>query len=186
MTGEFQLRAPKAEDTQKLASLGRDTFIETFGPLYRKEDLDHFLKKSYSDTVIATDLADPRLTHRVIEFQNELVAFIKVGPVHVPAKSPSPEAAEIWQIYVRQSFLGRGLGGCLMNWAMNYFESIEASEIYVSVFSENPKAIRFYEKYGFKKIDEYDFWVGAQIDLEWIMCKSLFSVECPRSLHSLD
>ncbi|MDB4811229.1 hypothetical protein OAH17_03910, partial [Akkermansiaceae bacterium] len=66
MTGEFQLRAPKAEDTQKLASLGRDTFIETFGPLYRKEDLDHFLEKSYSDTVIAADLADPRLAHRVI------------------------------------------------------------------------------------------------------------------------
>lgn len=171
MTGEFQLRAPKAEDTPKLASLGRETFIETFGLLYRKEDLDHFLEKSYSDTVISAELADPRLTHQVIEFQTELIAFIKVGPVHVPAKSPSPDAAEIWQIYVRQSFLGKGLGNRLMNWALSHFKLIKASEIYVSVFSENPKAIRFYEKYGFKKIDEYDFSVGDQIDLEWIMCK---------------
>ena len=62
MTGEFQLRAPKAEDTPKLASLGRDTFIETFGPLYRKEDLDHFLEESYSDTVISAELSDPKLT----------------------------------------------------------------------------------------------------------------------------
>lgn len=172
MTGEFQLRAPKAEEASKLASLGRDTFIETFGPLYRKEDLDHFLEGAYSDTVIAEELADPKLAHRIIEFKNEFIAFIKVGPVHVPAKSPSPDAAEIWQLYVRQSFLGEGLGGCLMNWAMNYFKSIEASEIYLSVFSENPKAVHFYEKYGFKKIDEYDFRVGNQIDLEWIMCKS--------------
>ncbi|HCN81503.1 MAG TPA: GNAT family N-acetyltransferase, partial [Verrucomicrobiales bacterium] len=118
MTGEFQLRAPKAEEASKLASLGRDTFIETFGPLYRKEDLDHFLEGAYSDTVIAEELADPKLAHRIIEFKNELIAFIKVGPVHVPAKSPSPDAAEIWQLYVRQSFLGEGIGSCLMNWAM--------------------------------------------------------------------
>ncbi|MDG2400979.1 MAG: GNAT family N-acetyltransferase [Akkermansiaceae bacterium] len=172
MTGEFQLRAPKAEDTPKLASLGRDTFIETFGPLYRKEDLDHFLEESYSDTVISAELSDPKLTHRVIEFKNELIAFIKVGPVHVPTKCPSPDAAEIWQIYVRQAFLGKGFGNHLMNWALSHFQLIKASEIYVSVFSENSKAIRFYEKYGFKKIDEYDFLVGDQIDLEWIMCKS--------------
>ena len=172
MTGEFQLRAPKAEDTPKLASLGRDTFIETFGPLYRKEDLDHFLEESYSDTVISAELSDPKLTHRVIEFKNELIAFIKVGPVHVPTKYPSPDAAEIWQIYVRQAFLGKGFGNHLMNWALSHFQLIKASEIYVSVFSENSKAIRFYEKYGFKKIDEYDFLVGDQIDLEWIMCKS--------------
>lgn len=177
MTGEFQLRAPRAEDTQRLASLGRDTFIETFGSLYRKEDIDHFLEKSYSNRVILGELANPKLTYRVIEFKNELIAFIKVGPVHVPARSPSPDAAEIWQIYVRQSFLGKGLGKRLMNWALSHFELIKASEIYVSVFSENPKAIRFYEKYGFKKIDEYDFSVGDQIDLEWIMCKSPIFVE---------
>jgi hypothetical protein len=88
MTGEFQLRAPKAEEASKLASLGRDTFIETFGPLYRKEDLDHFLEGAYSDTVIAKELADPKLAHRIIEFKDEFIAFIKVGPVHVPRQIP--------------------------------------------------------------------------------------------------
>lgn len=169
---DFKIRPPTKEDTSDLATLGRDTFVETFGPLYRKEDLDHFLREVYSDEIIAEELADPKLTHRVIEENGKLVAFIKVGPVHVPAKSLSPDAAEIWQIYVRQSHLGQGLGDQLMVWAMDHFETIKASEIYVSVFSENPRAIRFYQKYGFQKIDEYDFPVGDQIDLEWIMCKS--------------
>lgn len=165
------LRAPTLEDLQSLAQLGRDTFIETFGPLYREEDLNHFLTEVYSDAVIAEELADQKLTHRVIEFKGELIAFIKVGPVHVPVETPPPDSAEIWQIYVRQSFLGKGLGDQLMAWAMVYFESIKAEKIYVSVFSENPRAIRFYEKYGFRKVDEYGFPVGDQIDLEWIMKK---------------
>lgn len=172
MHGDFQLRAPEVADTVKLASLGRVTFIETFAPLYEKEDLDHFLGEVYSDGAVAKELADPKLTHRVIEFETELVGFIKVGPVHVPAKSPLLNAAEIWQIYVRQSFLGKGLGDLLMEWAIDHFASLNTPEIYVSVFSENPRAIRFYEKYGFKKIAEYGFPVGDQIDLEWIMKKN--------------
>ena len=155
-----------------MASLGRDTFVETFGTLYKKKDLNHFLLEVYSAEVIAEELADPKLTHRVIEANGQLIGFIKVGPVHVPIKSPSPNAAEIWQIYVRQSHLGQGIGDQLMGWAMDHFETIQASEIYVSVFSENPRAIRFYQKYGFHKIDEYGFPVGDQIDLEWIMKKS--------------
>lgn len=59
-----------------------------------------------------------------------------------------------------------------MEWAMNYFRSINTDEIYVSVFSENPRAIRFYQKYGFEKIGEYGFPVGDQVDLEWIMRKT--------------
>ena len=169
MLGEFILRAPSIEDLSALASLGRETFIETFGTLYSPKDLQSFLTQVYSEEVVAEELADSTLTHRVIEYQGTLIAFIKLGPVHVPAKSPAPDAAEVWQIYVRQSFLGKGLGDRLMNWAMDHFSSIKASEIYVSVFSENPRAIRFYEKYGFQKIDEYGFPVGDQIDLEWIM-----------------
>lgn len=172
MNGEFQLRNPEIEDTAHLAELGRSTFIETFGTLYRQEDLNHFLKEVYSDAVVAQELADPKLTHRVIESDGELVAFIKVGPVHVPAESPSPDAGEIWQVYVRKSFLGKGLGDRLMEWAMNYFRSINTDEIYVSVFSENPRAIRFYQKYGFEKISEYGFPVGDQVDFEWIMRKT--------------
>ena len=87
-------------------------------------------------------------------------------------KSQLINAAEIWQIDVSQSFLGKGLGDLLMEWAIDHFASINTPEIYVSVFSGNPRAIRFCEKYGFKKIDEYGFPVGDQIDLEWIMKKN--------------
>lgn len=167
----MQLRAPTPDDLPKLARLGRDTFIETFGTLYTPEDLNHFLQKVYAENVIAEELADPKLTHQVIEHHDDLVAFIKIGPVHVPATNPAPDAMEIWQIYVRRKFISRGLGKRLMTWADEEFQKRNAGDIYVSVFSENVRAIFFYQGHGFQKIGEYGFPVGMQIDLEWIMLR---------------
>ena len=165
-------RPPTPGDLPKLAALGRDTFIETFGTLYSKEDLQSFLTKAYSEEVIAEELADPKLSHQVIEHQDQLIAFIKIGPVHVPAKNPAPNAMEIWQIYVRREFISHGLGKSLMDWAFTQFEAARAGEIYVSVFCENHRAIRFYQNYGFQKCGEYRFPVGDHLDLEWIMKKN--------------
>lgn len=169
------LKSPTLQDASKLASLGRHTFIETFGSLYKPEDLEAFLTKVYSDETIAEELADPHLIHQVVTHQDDFIAFIKIGPVHVPVKNPLPGAMEIWQLYVRREFLGQGLGDLLMDWAFAQFKAHHASELYVSVFSENERAIRFYQKYGFEKMGEYGFPVGDQIDLEWIMKKNCSS-----------
>ena len=165
----MHLRAPTPDDLPRLARLGRDTFIETFGTLYKPEDLNHFLENVYSEEAVAQELADPKLTHRVIDNGEDLVAFLKIGPVHVPVDNPAPDAMEIWQVYVRQEFIGHGLGKRLMAWADDEFQKRKAGEIYVSVFSENERAIRFYQRHGFEKVGEYGFPVGEQIDLEWIM-----------------
>jgi len=165
----FQPRPATPDDLSKLARLGRETFIETFGPLYTPKDLNTFLEDVYSEKTVAQELADPNLTHQVIDNGEDLIAFIKIGPVHVPVENPAPDAMEIWQIYVRQEFLGHGLGKHLMTWADEEFKRRNAGEIYVSVFSENDRAILFYQHHGFEKCGEYGFPVGDQIDLEWIM-----------------
>lgn len=165
----FHLRSPTESDIPRLAALGRDTFVETFGPLYSEKDLQFFLTDVYSDLAVARELADPTLTHQVIEHQGDLIGFAKIGPVHVPIENPSPGAMEIGQVYLRQQFLGQGLGETLLTWALDQLTATGASEIYLSVFSENKRAIRFYQKHGFQKCGEYGFPVGDQIDLEWIM-----------------
>jgi ribosomal protein S18 acetylase RimI-like enzyme len=165
----LHLRTPIESDIPRLAKLGRDTFIETFGPLYSEKDLQSFLTEVYSDATVAQELADPTLTHQVIEHQDDLIGFAKIGPVHLPIENPAPGAMEIWQIYLRQEFLGQGLGELLLTWALDQLTVAGASEIYLSVFSENDRAIRFYQKHHFQKCGEYGFPVGDQIDQEWIM-----------------
>lgn len=169
MTPEFQLRPPSSKDTFQLADLGRETFVETFAHLYHPDDLRTFLKKNYDEEVIATELADPFIEHWVIEYQERLIAFIKTGPLQLPVASPLPNAIEIRQLYVRKEFAAQGLGKRLMTWAFEQFSAKKISNLYLSVFSENERAIRFYQNHGFRKCGEYDYPVGNQLDLEFIM-----------------
>ncbi|MDA7882111.1 GNAT family N-acetyltransferase [Akkermansiaceae bacterium] len=171
MPAPFQLRTPSLDDLIALAELGKTTFIETFGHLYQPEDLQAFLTKVYSEEAIAKELNNPDLHFQVLAHEEDFIGFAKIGPVHVPVENFAPGAMELWQLYVRQEFIGQGLGRKLMAWAEEQFKAHRASEIYVSVFSENERAIQFYESHGFRKVGDYGFPVGEQIDLEWIMLK---------------
>ena len=44
-----------------------------------------------------------------------------------------------------------------------------AGEIYLSVFVDNHRARRFYERYGFEPVGRYDFMVGTHADEDIIM-----------------
>ena len=46
-------------------------------------------------------------------------------------------------------------------------------ELYLTVYTENWRARRFYEKYGFVEIGPYKFMVGEQADEDIIMRASL-------------
>lgn len=172
MRGTLSYRSPSPADTEKLANLGRDTFIETFGHLYRPRDLQTFLASKYTPEIIAREIADPALRHQAVESQGDLVAFIKIGPLGLPVPAPLSPAGEIKQLYVRQSFAGQGLGKQLMSWAFAQMKAAGIAHLYLSVFSENVRAINFYRRCGFRKCGEYHYPVGEQLDLEWIMHRS--------------
>jgi len=169
MSEQLRFRTPTSEDARDLAAIGRETFVETFGDLYSPADLQSFLDQVHSPNVVAAEIANPDLMYQVVEDRNELIAYIKIGPVHVPVKHPLPGAMEIWQLYVRAAYIGSGIGSRLMEWANQQFTANSASEVYVSVFSENERAIRFYQRNGFEKIGEYGFLVGQHVDREWMM-----------------
>ena len=74
-------RAARVEDASALAALARETFVETFGHLYRPEDLDAFLDEHKTDAAWAKALADPQSRTRVAEDGGVLVGYCKVGLV---------------------------------------------------------------------------------------------------------
>ena len=53
----FAIRRATPDDIPALAELGATTFVETFGHLYRPEDLQSFLEESHSEAAYARVLA---------------------------------------------------------------------------------------------------------------------------------
>ena len=161
----FRDATPK--DAALLAGLGRQSFVETFGHLYRPEDLEAFLL-SHSEENWAADLADPDLSVRLVEADGLAIAYAKIGPVSLPVQPQAP-AAELRQFYMLAPWQGRGVAAELMAWVLDRARALDAEELYLSVYVDNHRARRFYDRYGFTFVAPYAFMVGEQADEDLIM-----------------
>jgi len=156
-------------DGAELAAMAKRSFTDTFGTLYRPEDLAAFLEQTFGETGLPAQLSDPAFTVRVaVNEAGEIVGFAKIGPVAFPGDWSST-AIELHQLYVRGDQHGAGVGPALMDWAIDVARADGRTEMILSVYVDNHRAHRFYQRYGFVEIGRYVFMVGEQPDDDRIM-----------------
>lgn len=170
MPTTFTIRRATHSDVVALADLSRATFVETFGHLYKPEDLAAFLQKSHTVASCEHLLKDPRVAIWVAEDSSHaLVGYLTAGPCKLPVSQREALAGEIRQLYLRASVQRDGLGTRLLVTGLEWLAAQGHLPLYVGVWSGNFGAQRLYARYGFEKIGEYDFPVGKHLDREFIL-----------------
>jgi diamine N-acetyltransferase len=159
------------EDADAIDRVFRTSFCDTFAHLYRPEDLEAFLSKFTLDAW-AAELGDERYQFQIAQVDGEVVGFVKLGPPELPVQRNGP-AIELRQLYILQEWRGLGAARALMDWALAEAKARGGEELYLTVYTENWRARRFYEKYGFVEVGPYRFMVGEQADEDIIMRASL-------------
>ena len=154
-------------DAANVAGLARRTFSETFGHLYDPADLAAFLA-GHNQAGWAAELADPRFRVRIAEQESEPIAYAKIGPPSLPFEPRGP-SMELRQLYVLKPWHGLGVGEALMRWAIAEAKVRDTKDLYLSVFVENARARRFYERHGFEVVGTYAFKVGNHADEDHVM-----------------
>jgi ribosomal protein S18 acetylase RimI-like enzyme len=165
------LRDATPQDAQALAALGRESFCAAFGTLYDPADLDAFLTSAYSVEAVAEEIAAPGITHQLAQdpASGALTGYIKMRhPSNYAHHSTAVDPVELGQLYCDGAHTGKGIGAMLMEWALHFARAGGHDAILLSVYSENFGAQRFYQRYGFAKIADIDFWVGAKRDDEFL------------------
>ena len=167
----IELRSATRDDAATLAALGARTFSDTFGHLYDPGDLDTFLK-SHAEEHWAAELCDPEYAVLLVEAKSEAVGYAKVGPPHLPFE-PRGAAIELRQFYLVKDWQGHGLADEMMRWVLAEAERREGDDLYLSVFVDNHRARKFYERWGFIAEGSYAFMVGNHADEDIVMRRPL-------------
>jgi GNAT superfamily N-acetyltransferase len=155
------------DDAQAIDHVFRTSFADTFARLYRPEDLEAFLGKFTLDSW-KSELADERFTFQLAEAEGQPIGFVKLGPPELPVEADGPWI-ELRQLYVLNEWRGAGAAGQLMDWALAKARATGVNELYLTVYTDNHRARRFYEKHGFVEVGPYAFMVGEQADEDIIM-----------------
>jgi ribosomal protein S18 acetylase RimI-like enzyme len=160
-------RDAKLADADALRELFAESFVETFGHLYRPSDLKEFLDGN-SDSKWQANLTDPDVAIHIAKEGDELAGFVELAPKKLPYETSAP-AIELRRLYLRSSAHGRGIAHELMKWALTEAAERGAQEVILSVYVHNHRARRFYERFGFEAVGKYDFMVGTHKDEDLIL-----------------
>lgn len=159
-------------DALAVSHIGARTFTETFGHLYPDEDLQAFLHENYSPAAIARLLADDRYATWLLEQgpkdDVQTVGYAVAGACGLPHAEVVSDDGELKRLYLLPEMHNSGWGGRLCETALDWLERNGPRTLWISVWSENLGAQRFYQRYGFDKVGEYEFPVGRVRDREFM------------------
>ena len=80
------VRTATSEDSVLLAELGAETFRDAFGPDNASEDMELYLRQSFSAAIQATELADRSSFFLIAEIDGQPVGYAKLNEA-APAKA---------------------------------------------------------------------------------------------------
>jgi len=168
-----RLRMATARDAAALAALKlltfRETFLEDFAIPYPAPDLARFEAETYGEARIAAEIADPAHRSWLCEAADgALLAYAHAGPCKLPHPDVTPRAGELYQLYVRRSAQGLGLGRRLLATALEWLAATYPGPLWLGVWSQNMRAQTIYAGAGFRKVGDYHFMVGNHRDEEYI------------------
>lgn len=165
----IEIRRARVDDAALVSRIAVRTFCETFGALYSEDNLNAFLDKNHRSSVYGALIADPAFAVW-IAFKKGVGAcgYVVAGPCGLPVTNMPPQSGELMRLYVDTAHQGHRIGAQMLEIALAWLNSRFAN-IFLSVYAENYGAQRFYARYGFTKVQKYEYMVGRHADPEWIM-----------------
>lgn len=154
----MNVRPARADDVRRIAEIHVETWRATYPGVMPQQLLDD-LSVDDRERDWASRLARPEFDVFVAEQDDAVVGFVTVG-----RSWGVLGAGEVYAIYVVPAAQGTGAGRALMDAAVAAL-SERWDEAILWVATENPRARRFYERYGWvadgERID--DSFAGASV-----------------------
>ena len=169
----WTIRIATAHDAVGLSALAERTFRETFSATNTASDMDAYCATAFRTDIQQRELEDPATLTLVAENSSSLVAYVQLvankGHDAVQARRP----IELKRFYVDSQFHGTPLAPALMRASNDCAKELGADVMWLGVWEHNPRAIRFYEKHGFRIVGEHVFTVGADPQRDLVMSRRL-------------
>lgn len=156
-------------DLESVKRIGRETFLETFAESNSEADMKMYLDKNFSDSKLTGELSNPD-SHFFIAWEGkEAIGYLKLNTGKAQTELQNAVSIEIERIYVKQEYHGKKVGQLLCEKALEIARQMEKEFIWLGVWEENPRAIRFYEKNGFTAFDKHRFVLGEDEQTDILM-----------------
>ncbi|MDH5412547.1 MAG: GNAT family N-acetyltransferase [Flavobacteriaceae bacterium] len=166
---KLSFRVCNIEDLDELVQISRVTFVDAFEKENNPEDFKNYLAKAFSIEKIKSELLDTNIQFFFTYLNDSLVGYFKLNEGEAQTESFEQNTLELERIYVLQHFQGKQIGKAMLYKAIAIASSKKASFLWLGVWEKNNEAIKFYERYGFKKFMTHTYLIGKDKQTDRLM-----------------
>jgi diamine N-acetyltransferase len=173
MEQPLNIRLATAQDASMIADISRRTFYDTFAHQNTPENMQKFMNEQFTHEALMKEVAESSGIFIIAEAGEAVLGYARLRESVPPPSLGELPSIEIARIYALQSAIGKGVGNALMKRCIEIAYEMGKRIVWLGVWEKNPRAIKFYEKWGFEKFDEHDFVLGNDVQTDWLMKKML-------------
>lgn len=173
MEQPLNIRLATVQDASLIADISRSTFYDTFAHQNTPENMQKFMNEQFTHEALMKEVAEPSSIFIIAEAGEAVLGYARLRESVAPPALGELPSIEIARIYALQSAIGKGVGNALMKRCIEIAYEMGKRIVWLGVWEKNPRAIRFYEKWGFHKFDEHEFVLGNDVQTDWLMKKML-------------
>ena len=109
----------------------------------------------------------------LVEDTDGLAGYSMLRTADTPLDEIDPSGLLLQRFYLHQRLHGSGVADELLAETSKIATEFGAPTIWLTVWEHNPRAIRFYEKRGFKTLGTCEFMLGKDQQTDVVMALSL-------------
>jgi diamine N-acetyltransferase len=166
---ELSVRYATGADRYLLAEAGRRLFEAAFAQDNRAEDMQAYLEQAFSPEIQASELADPAAVTFVAVIEGNFAGYARLKEGRPGVEIGGMRPVELVRIYAEREYMGHGIGSALMQFSLEECARRGWDTIWLGVWERNPRAIRFYEKWGFLVAGQQIFKLGKDLQTDLVM-----------------
>lgn len=143
-----------------LSELAGSTFLESHGTSAKIEDINRFILEKYNLDNFTAALADEHNHYNIISSEDRHAGFSNIICNPPYSTVGVANVAKLERIYILKEFYDLKLGYELLMFNIGIAKAHKQRGIWLYVWKENERAIKFYSKIGFKVIGSFDFKIS--------------------------
>lgn len=165
----LQIEKATLQNLPDLQNIGRETFFETFRDSNTRKNMEKYLDDNFNTGQLTKEISNPGSTFFLALINNIVVGYLKINTDFAQTEFNNHDELEIERIYIKKEYLGKSIGQSLLDYALNVAVQMDKKLVWLGVWEKNFRAIRFYEKNGFRAFGKHAFKVGEDLQTDILM-----------------
>lgn len=156
-------------DLDLLTDISKKTFEAAFEKDNNPEDFKNYVETAFSRERLLTEMENEESFFYFVYSNQDLVGYFKLNLESAQTDVNDSNSIELERVYVLAAYQGMGIGASILEEVLRLARAKSLVYVWLGVWEHNPGAIRFYQRYGFKKFSTHSFYIGQDKQTDWLL-----------------